>query len=146
MKPLLTIIILLSCMSVCGQTQYQLKDGALVPVPPVLIDEFYYFDYPPTDGGPTFITYESITSDWKAYKDECYADSTATKKYKWAVHDFGTGVDTVWHFWSINKPDKNTIYSNSWIVGDSIFYMHNNKPTFEGFMDYMERKYKPTND
>jgi hypothetical protein len=99
------------------------------------------------------MTYENILQNWSEYKQECYADSTGKLMNKWAIYDFGYNtlengtlalVDSVWYVWSEDIQKDYIMYSNSKIVDKKVIYSHKSS-SFEGFMEFLEKKYGQNN-
>jgi hypothetical protein len=136
MKTLTTILMLMLCMGVFGQ--YKEGGGSL----------YYFDDNNLSENDPlndpirqfrtyqTFCSYESLLSDWSEYKQECYADSLLVHAYDPMTSIFPNTCYAYELYMEI-RHERKLICEDA-----SHFTWKHKKPTFEGFMNYIETKYR----
>ena len=126
MRTTITLILMMFCLVGRGQglDSTYVKHNSLIPRDTIYpnIDsitgevELPIIEFPMSGNYHQPTPIEQLLSHWKAYKQECWNDSTAYRGH-------------------ISNKNPYTLE----IVDYSIVWMHK-EPTLEGFMDYLERK------
>jgi hypothetical protein len=126
MKTLMTILLLMLCLNGRGQYFVDLQNGITVDAHGVVR---YFLEQQPNH----IMTYENILQNWSEYKQECYADSVSHCTAYW-MKDLNS-----WQW-----PCEQTDPMDKPYVKAVITYTYK-QPSFEGFMEFLNKKYGQNN-